>query len=580
MSDVRRALNQIGGPYAITRASFWITYALNLVTHFTGNPEIGAPLVTRFVIVTLSQLAIWAILLAGKAALLRDTAVRPRPYRTLALFATAGIARGVVIGVCLSAVGGDASPQLAYRAVAGLFTISTVLAVTALAINAAREHDDRLRALVASTQALEEARAHMTVGIEARNEAAVARIQHELLDAFAALDPDRPADAVSILERTASQMVRPLSHEMASSIPAWSPAPTDPLSPGINWPLAFDLASRSRPLRPLATAISLAVMSFVFAFVFFRPIEVLLLMLDALVVTWILLTAGNALLSRVLPHRPIHVRVIAVTFAGLIAGAVTGFIAYEIARGSVAGQWTWFGATVVTCAIAWLLAIAQAVDSQHRGDEELLAASQISLQRQVARVGQVQWHQQKALSRALHGPIQGAVTSAAMRLDAAVRDGTDATVLMAQTRDQLRAAVALLEAQPESTPGIDDTLELLIGTWEGVCMVTTATASEAVAALDADDLCRSCLRDILIDAISNAVRHGHAAIVDITIRLIDDEVLVTVHDDGAATGSAATPGLGTQILEDCSTQWRREPTHDGYLLTARLPVTASATPRA
>lgn len=576
MSDMRRALNQIGGPHAITWASFWITYALNLVTHFTGNPGIGAPFITRLAIVTLSQLAIWAILLTGKACLLRDTDVRPRPFTTLALFALAGIARGVVIGVCLSAVGGDASPQLAYRAVAGLFTISTVLAVTALAINAAREHDDRLRALIASTLALEEARAHMTVGIEARNEAAVARIQRELLHEFSALDPGRPADAVSILERTASQMVRPLSHEMASSIPAWSPAPTDPLSHGINWPLAFDLASRDRPLRPLATAIALAIMSFVFAFVFFRPAEVLLLMLDALVVNWILLTAGNALLARVLPHRPIHVRVIAVTLTGLIAGAVTGFIAYEIARGSVAGQWTWFGATVNTCAIAWLLAIARAVDRQHRGDEELLAASEISLQWQVARVGQVQWHQQKALSRALHGPIQGAVTAAAMRLDAAVRDGTDATMLMAQTREQLRTAVSLLEAQPESTSGIDDSLTLLTGTWEGVCSVTTSADSQAVAALDADDLCRSCLRDILIDAVSNAVRHGHAATVDITIRLVNDEVHVTVHDDGAATGSAAAPGLGTRILQECSTRWRREPTKSGYLLTASLPVTAQA----
>jgi signal transduction histidine kinase len=572
MNDLRRALNQIGGPYSITWTSFWVTYALNLLTHFTGNPGIGAPIITRFAIVSLSQLAIWAVLLTGKAILLRNTAVQPRPFTTLALFAIAGIARGIVIGVCLSAAGGDASPQLAYRGLAGLFTISTVLTVTALTVNAAREHAERLRNLMASNVALEEARAHMTVGIEARNEAAVARIQRELLQEFEAIDPDCPAEAVSLLERTASEMVRPLSHELASSIPAWSPTPTDRLSPRINWPVVFDLASRGRPLSPLATAVSLAVMSFVFAFVFFRPAEVLLLMLDALVATWVLLTLGNALLARTLPYRAVWVRVLAVTFTGLIAGAVTGYIAHEIADGSVAGQWTWFGAIVVTCAIGWLLAIARAVNGQHRTDEELLASREVSLRWQVARVGQVQWHQQKALSRALHGPIQGAVTAAAMRLDDAVRAGTDATALVAETRDELRAAVSLLEEKPDSTPGMLSTLDLFIGTWQGVCRVVAVTTPDATAALDNDELSRSCLRDVLTDAISNAVRHGDASIVDISISLVGDEVLVRVRDNGAAPGSAAIPGLGTRLLEECSTRWSSEATDDGYLLTASLPV--------
>jgi signal transduction histidine kinase len=568
----RRALNKIGGPYSITWTSFWITYALNLLTHFIGNPGIGAPFITRVAIVSLSQLAMWAVLLTGKALLLRDTAVRPRPFTTLALFAVAGIARGIVIGVCLSAAGGDASPQLAYRSLAGLFTISTVLTLTSLAINAAREHDDRLRALMASTRALEEARAHLTVSIEARNEAAVARIQRELLQEFTLLDPSRPAEAVRMLERTASDMVRPLSHELASSIPAWSPAPAELLRPGINWPLVFDLASSGRPLRPLATAVSLAIPSFIFTFAFFPPAEVLLLMLDALVTTWLLLTAGNALLARITPGRPVQVRVIAVTFTCLSAGAVIGFIAHEIAGGSVAGQWAWFGATVASCTLAWLITITQAVDRQHRGDEERLATTEASLRWQIARVRQVQWQQHRTISRALHGPIQGAITAAAMRLDAAVRTGADAPTLMAQTRDQLCAAVSILERQPEVAPGIDESLEILIGTWEEVRTIATTMDTEATAALDNDELCRSCLRDVLTDAISNAVRHGDASIVDISISLVGDEVLVRVRDNGATSGTAAIPGLGTRILDECSTRWSSEATDDGYLLTASLPV--------
>jgi signal transduction histidine kinase len=316
----------------------------------------------------------------------------------------------------------------------------------------------------------------------------------------------------------------------------------------------------------------LAIPSFIFTFAFFPPAEVLLLMLDALLATWILLAAGNALLARIPPGRPTQVRVIAVTFICLSAGAVIGFIAHEIAGGSVAGQWAWFGAMVASCTLAWLLAITRAVDRQHRDDEERLATTEASLRWQVARVRQVQWQQHRTLSRALHGPIQGAITAAAMRLDAAVRTDADAPKLMTQTRDQLCAAVSILERQPEATAGINESLEILIGAWEGVCTIATTMDTEATTALDNDELCRSCLRDVLIDAISNSVRHGGASIVDISISLVGDEVLVRVRDNGAAPGSVVNPGLGTRLLEECSTRWSSEATDDGYLLTAYLPV--------
>ena len=153
-----------------------------------------------------------------------------------------------------------------------------------------------------------------------------------------------------------------------------------------------------------------------------------------------------------------------------------------------------------------------------------------------------------------------------------MRAGTDATALVAETRDELRAAVSLLEEKPDATPGMVSTLDLIIGTWQGVCRVVAATTPDATAALDNDELCRSCLRDVLIDAISNAVRHGDASIVDISISLVGDEVLVRVRDNGATSGTAAIPGLGTRILDECSTRWSSEATDDGYLLTASLPV--------
>ena len=572
MNRSRRTLDRIGGPYAITWTAFWVTYALNLVTHFAGNPGLDAPVLTRLVLVTLSQVAIWLVLLAGRALFLRGVAERPRPFMTLLLFALAGIVRGFVIGVGLVYVGADSSPQFAYRGLAGLFTISTVLTVTAIAVNATREHESRLSTLLASNAALREARSHMTAVIDERNEAAVERIRAELLKEFEALDPEHPAESVSILQRAASDTVRPLSHDLASTVPSWSPTGTVPVSPAINWPLVFDLASRGRPLRPLATGIAMALISFVFVTVFFGPAAGLLLTADALFGCWILLAAGNALLARVLPGRPIQARIIAVTVVGLGAGAIVGFGAFALAQGSVTGQWTWFGSTVITGAMAWLLTIGRAVDEQQGFDEASLAAAVGSLRWEVARVGQVQWHQQQALSRALHGPIQGAVTAAAIRLDGAARSGADTTSLMEQTRDQLREALSLLGDEQASLTTMTDTLTSLREAWRGVCRVDDTASPAVIDALDADELCRSCVGEVLTEAVSNAVRHGGATVIDLTIELGDNVVHIEVRDDGTGGDANASPGLGTRILTECSTQWHRGAPGGGHVLTASLPI--------
>jgi signal transduction histidine kinase len=316
----------------------------------------------------------------------------------------------------------------------------------------------------------------------------------------------------------------------------------------------------------------MALIGFVFVTVFFGPAAGLLLTADALLGCWVLLSAGNALLARVLPGRPIQVRIIAVTVVAFGAGAIVGFGAFVIGQGSVAGRLTWLGSTVITGAMAWLLTIGRAVDEQQGFDEESLAAAVSSLRWEVARVGQVQWHQQQALSRALHGPIQSAVTAAAIRLDGAARSGADTTSLIEQTREQLREALSLLgDGQASLTP-MTDTLTALREAWRGVCRVDDTSSPAAIDALDADELCRSCVGEVLTEAVSNAVRHGGAEAIDITIELGDNVVCIEVRDDGTGSDADASPGLGTRILAECSTQWHRGAIGDRHVLTASLPI--------
>lgn len=224
-----------------------------------------------------------------------------------------------------------------------------------------------------------------------------------------------------------------------------------------------------------------------------------------------------------------------------------------------------------------MLSLVTAILREQQSSERELAESTEHLRRALVRLRRARWLQQKALARALHGPMQSAVTSAALRLERAVRAGEPEGDLVADIRNDLRSLIDVLDVEGLAAPSLGLALERITGTWEGVCVVTSDISTAARAALDRDPIACTVVIDVITEAMSNAVRHSGAAHADLAIVADADSLItITMSNDGQVDPTTGTrAGMGTDLLEDCTLAWSGATTPSGYALTAIVPTAGS-----
>jgi two-component sensor histidine kinase len=220
-----------------------------------------------------------------------------------------------------------------------------------------------------------------------------------------------------------------------------------------------------------------------------------------------------------------------------------------------------------------VVAISTTILRQQQASERELLESTERLGRQLVRLRQAQWLQQQALARALHGPVQAAVTSSALRLDAAVRAGEAHDALLEDTRRSLLATIDVLDITETPNHSLELAFERIAGTWEGVCRVTWHVDACADERLLRDPIAAAVIIDIMTEAVSNAVRHGGSQHAEISIACGDDDLVsLVVRDDGLGDVQSSIPGLGTVLLEECTLEWNRDVSDDGCVLTVTVPT--------
>jgi two-component sensor histidine kinase len=86
-----------------------------------------------------------------------------------------------------------------------------------------------------------------------------------------------------------------------------------------------------------------------------------------------------------------------------------------------------------------------------------------------------------------------------------------------------------------------------------------------------------CVNEICKEAVSNAVRHGEASSIVISIDRSSDELLIIeAADNGRGVSSDAIPGVGSRMLDDLTIDWSiaNNRAIGRTVLEARLPLSA------
>jgi len=238
---------------------------------------------------------------------------------------------------------------------------------------------------------------------------------------------------------------------------------------------------------------------------------------------------------------------------------------------------------------------------------ERLAETNADLAAASARANALLEHERRLFARQLHASVQPAVNSASLMIERATRDGHVDPAILADAADLIEASMErLLDAENGRTGGsadggtsgsacgeadLDARLAAIAATWEGLADVHVDLAARVRAHLSGDPVARATLCDMIAEACANAVIHGSAGRIDVTVRPDGDvagaegprdaagaaltAVELRVADDGRALAIRESQGLGSRILTASTTHWTLDHRDDGTILTAVLPVRRS-----
>jgi signal transduction histidine kinase len=178
------------------------------------------------------------------------------------------------------------------------------------------------------------------------------------------------------------------------------------------------------------------------------------------------------------------------------------------------------------------------------------------------------WLDQKMLATELHGSVQATLHATALQLSK-IDQPTIAD--LEKVRDAVDRALARL-GQTSYLEGesFDQVLADISEVWEDTCKIEYHIQPQAQQALEQQGLARSTI-EVVREATTNAIKHGQAKNIKVTITQSGQLLDLIVDNDGQELVSN-TQGLGTSVISELTHSHRLYKTRDGVRFTATIAL--------
>jgi len=566
------------GPQLYGAPVFIATFLLSLMVRVVGVP--GEPELNFWQSITatiFAQIAVYLCLIT----ITRTLTLIPGMPSALAAMSVllAGAMRGLVIEFFVTWQTGVSSQLLLMRAGAGAAIVGVALLIASYSVGVLQARMGRLRQLRIALSSLEEVLLHNQERIETWYRGLVQNIQSMLLDRMHQKRLLESADLSESLKQLVSEVVRPLSHQLMLKEPDWQPSENVEKSTRALLAKLFRMAIEfDWKAHPLFVALSCTLAGFSL-FVQFAGFSKLPLYLISVLLIWAGYSLANVIYSKVRYQNSAVRRVVGYMIIMTIAGFPASYFSLTTVNFNSGVRGLVAAAVFSVCLmfISLLISFSFAATEAIRVDEINLENANAELKWLVAKSNAIMWERQQALSRFLHGPVQSAISAAAIKLDMASEESADLEALATEARLSITDAVESLTHPMESGIFLHQGMQSVIRGWAGVCTIQVDMQMDLQQELDLDSSGARVTLDIVQEAVGNAIRHGGAKHVTAKIeRIASEELRITVNDDGSGLAQNLTPGLGTKLLQDCTIDWSRVNTDSGTQLVCRIPIQAKA----
>jgi glucose-6-phosphate-specific signal transduction histidine kinase len=179
------------------------------------------------------------------------------------------------------------------------------------------------------------------------------------------------------------------------------------------------------------------------------------------------------------------------------------------------------------------------------------------------------WLDQKMLATELHGSVQATLHATALQLSKIDQPSISD---LEKVRDAVDKAISRL-GQTAYLEGekFSQVIQDIADVWEGTCKIEYLIQPVAQSALDQQQsLARSTI-EVLREAITNAIKHGKAKYIKVSITKNGQLIDLIVDNDGSelVTGQQ---GLGTSVIAELTHSHKLYKTRDGVRFTAAIAL--------
>ena len=453
----------------------------------------------------------------------------------------AGLASAAAPTVILQLFTGQTSFELSSQILVGLVAYSLLISITAIITSGWRLSRSRLKQLREHESLLNLVKAELEEQIVVMRGEIKQSVDLELAKALEVLnDGKNPKELAERLFAAIDDVIRPLSHRLSG------------LGVKVNLPKRLNPeADLSQNRRGVSISRLVAPeLFFLFFVVFILPASYqlqgwqgLFTALALLILEVAVLAVVEARVKRFFVGRIAGMALLAL-FSALIGSGYFLLVNQNYDSGISIGFVT------TSLGVSGLMALA----SKRLDDLNRLSIVNQEMQGVIAILRQEAWVTKTQLAKAIHGSVQAKFLSVALRI---ANSPKVTNAELAAARKDIEASLDVVAGSLEGrTDSFAKQFKTIADAWDGVAKLKLKADKETIALINKFPVARTCVLEVIGEAVSNAAKHSKAPTMDIELQENSlGQVVVSVWSAGKLAENGGRKGYGSQMLDEVTSSW-------------------------
>ena len=543
----------------------WLNYVHLL--DFTNNQ--GGRYLTRIVILTFLFFFTIGLLFIVSKLIVERISIN---YAYLVFFAfiiIIGGLRGYLLDYYLLLFSVTEVNNAGFRVASSLanFSISALLAT--IAVGRIREHAQSVQKLMTDQYRLAYVEMVTKENLDEFEEKQVEPIKNQLLARLKLIKTQSVDQALLTIRKTIDEIVQPLSRNLEELISNWNPPEVKQTELKIDWKKAIATATRPEEVNVKLTPVVLTLIGTPTMVNNYGFVTGLTVIAQSLLTGFFLYSLIKSVISKMFKGSQGYLLILLIS--GLLQGLLSLIWTYSIDSS--------FAILILTPVAAlvsgFFISLNNSATNQALDVAKNIEKTTKDLSWGVSRIRNEQHQRSRNLGRKLHGEIQAQFASAFLIIQNNQNDSAKVQAMVIDLATGLEKDVEKLSDISTKNQKLDEMIEKLKQTWQGVAVINFEANQEVIENVDKDILCSTALLDIIPELCFNSIKHGQASEVEVSLTHINPKtILLQVKNNGLVGDKDSQKGLGTKLLDECAISWHRNREKELIITSAEFAISA------